>query len=152
MQLVCYEHLTECSHWGGEGGLVEKGKNKQKNGKMGKNFHLGIDYSPCPVWAGGPCVTPFAKGNPARFKSTHKNSSGTVDNSGRICFGKDGPNFDDFVADHICLYIANILANSNYKTTIITTCTGHSKSDSNLYDFSEFLILSFYFNYKHGLK
>ena len=152
MQFVCYEHLTECSHWGGEGGFGEKGKNEQKNEKRGKNFHLGIDFPPCPVWAGGQCVTPFAEGNPARFKSTHKISSGTVDNSGRIYFGKDGPNFDDFVADYICLYIANILANSNHKTTIITTCTGHSKSESNLYDFSKFLILSFYFNYKHGLK
>ena len=132
--------------------MGKKGKNKQKNGKMGKNFHLGIDSSPCPVWAGGPCVTPFAEGNPARFKSTHKISSGTVDNSGRICFGKDGPNFDDFVADYICLNIANILANGNHKTTIIFTCTGHSKSESNLYDFSKFLILFFYFNYKHGLK
>ena len=132
--------------------MGKKGENEQKNNKMGKNFHLGIDSSPCPVWAGGPCVTPFVKGNPARFKPTHTISSGKVGNSERVCFGKDGPNFDDFVADYIRLYIVNILANSNHKTTIFTTCTGHSKSESNLYDFSKFLILLFNFNYKHGFK
>ena len=152
MQLVCYEHLTECSHWGGEGGWGKKGKNKQKNNKMGKNFQFGIDPSPCPIWAGGLRVTPFVRGDPARGKSTHTFPLGKVDNSGRVCFCKDGPNFDDFVADFTRIYIANILANSNHKTTIFTTRTGHSKSESNLYDFSKFLILPFYLNYKHGLK
>ena len=155
MQYVCYVHPAGLSGEGGEGGCQGRGKNeknKQKNNKMGKNFQFGIDSSPCPVWAGGPCVTPFVRGDPARYKSTHTFPLRKVDNSGRACFYKDGLNFDDFVADYTRLYIVNILANSNQKTTIFTTCTGHSKSESNLYDFSKFLILLFNFNYKHGFK
>ena len=154
-QLVCYDHSTGCSLWGGEGGvkgLGKKEKNEQKNNKMGKNFQFGIDSSPCPVWAGGPCVTPFVRGDPARYKSTHTLPLRKVDNSGRVCSYGDGLNVDNFVADYTRLYIVNILANSNQKTTIFTTCTGHSKSESNLFNFSKFLILLFNFNYKHGLK
>ena len=155
MQYVCYVHSAGFSVEAGEGGCQGRGKkekNKQKNNKMGKNFQFGIDPSPRPVWAGGPCVTPSVGGDPARYKSTHTLPLRTVDKSGRVCSYGDGLNVDNFVANFTRLYIAKILAISNQKTTIFITCTGHSKSESNLFNFSNFLILLFIFNYKHGFK
>ena len=122
---------------GGEGGFQGGGKNeenKQKNNKMGKNFQFGIDPSPRPVRAGGPCVTPSVGGDAARYKSTHTLPLRTVDKSGRVCSYGDGLNVDNFVANFTRFYIAKILANSNQKTTIFITCTGHSKSESNLFN------------------
>ena len=155
MQFVCYVHSAGFSVEGGEGGCQGRGKNeenKQKNNKMGKNFQFGIDPSPRPVRAGGPCVTPSVGGDPACYKSTHTLPLRTVDKSGRVCSYGDGLNVDNFVANFTRFYIAKILANSNQKTTIFITCTGHSKSESNLFNFSNFLILLFIFNYKHGFK
>ena len=155
MQFVCYIHSAGFSVKGGEGGFQGRGKNeenKQKNNKMGKNFQFGIDPSPRPARAGGPSVTPSVGGDAARYKSTHTLPLRTVDKSGRVCSYGDGLNVDNFVANFTRFYIAKILANSNQKTTIFITCTGHSKSESNLFNFSNFLILLFIFNYKHGFK
>ena len=89
MQLVCYDHSTGCSHWGGEGGFQGLGKKEKKrtkkNNKMGKNFQCGIDLSPRPTRAGGPRVTPPREGSSARDKSTHSGPSWIVDESGRAC-------------------------------------------------------------------
>ena len=155
MQLVCYVHLTGCSHWGGEGGFQGRGKkekNEQKNNKMGKNFQCGIDLSPRPTRAGGPRVTPPREGSSARDKSTHSGPSWIVDESGRACSLRDGINIDNFVASFTRLYITKILAKNNQKIKIFFTCTGYSGSESNFYNFSKILILLFISLYKHGFK
>ena len=37
MQLVCYVHLTGCSHWGGGGGVSRVGKKRKKRTKKQQN-------------------------------------------------------------------------------------------------------------------
>ena len=140
---------------GGGGGVSrvgKKGKNEQKNNKMGKNFQCGIDLSPRPTRAGGPRVAPPGGGSSARDKSTHSSPLWIVDENGRAPSLWDGINIEDFVAICSRFYITKILAKNNQKIKIFFTCTGYSESESNFFNFSKTLILLFISMYKHGFK
>ena len=154
-QFGCYVHSTGCHFWGGEGGgkgLGEKDKNEQKNKKIGKNFQCGMDFSPRPPRAGGSNVAPPGRGSSARDTSTQSCPLWIVDKSGRAPSPWEGKNVEDFVAICSRFYITNILAKNNQKIKIFFTCTGHSGSESNFYNFSKILILLFISLYKHGFK
>ena len=61
LQLVCYEHLTECSHWGGREGLEKKGKTNKKTKKWGKIFILGLILPPVRFGQVGHALPPLRK-------------------------------------------------------------------------------------------
>ena len=119
---------------------------------MGKFFQFDVDPSSCPAWAGGPSVAPSAGGDSLHDTPTHTFPLRTVGKSGEVLSSRDGLNVDNSVVNLTRFYIVKILANSNHKTTIFITCTGHSKSESNSFNISNFLILVFILIYKHGFK